>query len=49
MPYIDQVRRAGIYTLGGIAEALTARGIKTPGGCATWGAEQVRRIIRRAG
>lgn len=49
MPYIDQVRRAGIYTLGGIAEALTARGIKTPGGHSTWGAEQVRRIIRRAG
>jgi DNA invertase Pin-like site-specific DNA recombinase len=48
MPYIEQIRRAGIYTLGGIAEALTARGIKTPGGCAQWSAEQVRRIIGRA-
>lgn len=48
MPYIEQIRRAGIFSLGGIAEALTNRGIKTPGGCSTWAAEQVRRILKQA-
>jgi DNA invertase Pin-like site-specific DNA recombinase len=48
-PYIDAARKAGCTTLGLIAGALTARGIRTPGGCFTWSAEQVRRIIARNG
>lgn len=46
-PAIARARKAGCTTLTELAEALTARGIKTPGGCATWSAEQVRRIIAR--
>ena len=49
MPYIEAARsKAGCRTLASLAEALTARGIKTPGGCFTWSAEQVRRVIARA-
>jgi DNA invertase Pin-like site-specific DNA recombinase len=47
MPYIDAARRAGCLSLGQLAEALTARGIRTPAGKATWSAEQVRRVLRR--
>lgn len=48
MPYIEAARsKAGCRTLASIAEALTARGIKTPGGCLVWNAEQVRRVIKR--
>lgn len=46
-PYIEAARKAGCRTLSEIAEALTARGIRTPGGCSTWGAEQVRRVVVR--
>jgi DNA invertase Pin-like site-specific DNA recombinase len=46
-PYIEAARKAGCATLGQLALALTARGIKTPGGEATWSAEQVRRILAR--
>jgi DNA invertase Pin-like site-specific DNA recombinase len=48
-PYIDAARRAGCNSLVELAAALTARGIRTPGGCETWTAEQVRRVIARAG
>jgi hypothetical protein len=48
MPYIDAARRAGCLSLGEIAQALTNRGIRTAGGNARWGAEQVRRIIVRS-
>jgi DNA invertase Pin-like site-specific DNA recombinase len=47
-PYIEAARRAGCLTLGEIAAALEARGIKTPGGCTRWSAEQVRRIQSRS-
>lgn len=47
-PYIAAARKAGCTTLAQLAEALTARGIKTPGGRAIWSAEQVRRIVKRA-
>ncbi len=47
MPYIDAARRAGCLSLGQLAEALTNRGIKTPGGKSEWSAVQVRRIIRK--
>ena len=46
-PYIAQARKAGCTTLAELAEALTARGIRTPRGRFTWNAEQVRRIIAR--
>jgi len=47
MPYIDAAQRAGCLSLGQIAEALTARGIRTPGGKSDWTAVQVRRVVRR--
>jgi DNA invertase Pin-like site-specific DNA recombinase len=46
-PYIDAARKAGCTKLVEFAAALTARGIKTPGGCDRWSAEQVRRVIKR--
>jgi DNA invertase Pin-like site-specific DNA recombinase len=46
-PAIARARKAGCETLTELAEALTARGIKTPGGCFTWKPEQVRRVIAR--
>lgn len=47
-PYIDQARRAGATSLRMIAEALTARGVRTPGGQrSTWQPEQVRRVLAR--
>ncbi len=46
-PYIEAARKAGCARLEEIAEALTARGIKTPGGAIRWRAEQVRRVINR--
>jgi DNA invertase Pin-like site-specific DNA recombinase len=48
-PYIDAARKAGCATLKELAAALTARGIKTPGGRAEWGPEQVRRVLARSG
>src|SRR5882724_437094 len=47
-PYIDAARKAGCKTLSEVGEALTARGIKTPGGCSNWSAEQVRRVVVRS-
>lgn len=49
MPYIEDARlKAGCRTLASLAEALTARGIKTPSGLFNWSPEQVRRVIARA-
>jgi DNA invertase Pin-like site-specific DNA recombinase len=48
LPFIEAARKAGCKTLGELADALTARGIKTPGGCANWSPEQVRRITVKA-
>jgi DNA invertase Pin-like site-specific DNA recombinase len=47
-PYLDAARTAGCKTLAELASALMARGVKTPGGCADWSAEQVRRIIKKS-
>jgi DNA invertase Pin-like site-specific DNA recombinase len=47
-PFIEAARKAGCTTLGLLAEALTARGVKTPGGAERWGPEQVRRVIKSA-
>jgi DNA invertase Pin-like site-specific DNA recombinase len=43
-PKIEAARKAGCRTLKDLADALTARGIKTPAGRSIWSAEQVRRI-----
>jgi len=48
LPYIDEARKYGVLSLGGLARALTARGIETPAGGRGWNASQVRRIIARA-
>jgi DNA invertase Pin-like site-specific DNA recombinase len=48
MPAIRAAQKAGCSTLAEIAEALTARGIRTPAGRVDWQPEQVRRIIQRA-
>lgn len=49
MHYITAAQKAGCLTLGEIARALMARGIETPSGGEIWRAEQVRRVIARAG
>lgn len=43
---ITKIRRAepGIKTLQGMADALTARGVKTPAGQSKWSASQIRRV-----
>lgn len=46
VPYIEAARKAGCTSLNEIAAALTARGIRTPGGRSSWNAEQVSRVIR---
>lgn len=46
---IDELARAGILSLGGIAQALTARGIPTARGGTTWHATQVARVLHRMG
>jgi DNA invertase Pin-like site-specific DNA recombinase len=48
MPYIEAAEKAGCRTLKEKAQALTNRGIRTPGGCSEWSAEQVRRIEKAA-
>ncbi len=42
---IDDIRRAGVETLTGIAKALMARGIRTPSGKMEWAPVQVRRLL----
>jgi DNA invertase Pin-like site-specific DNA recombinase len=46
LPVVLQIRAAGVKTLNGIAEALNARGLRTPRG-GEWQAVQVRRIMER--
>jgi DNA invertase Pin-like site-specific DNA recombinase len=46
-PVIEQIRRSGITTLRGIAEALNARGVPTARG-GTWTPVQIMAIERRA-
>jgi hypothetical protein len=48
-PIIDELARAGVLSLGGIAQALTAQGIPTARGGTTWHATQVARVLRRMG
>lgn len=48
LPFLEAARKAGCQTLGELAGALIARGVRTPGGRANWSAEQVRRILMKA-
>jgi DNA invertase Pin-like site-specific DNA recombinase len=45
-PLVLQIKAAGIRTLNGIAEALNARGLRTPRG-GDWQAVQVKRVLER--
>jgi DNA invertase Pin-like site-specific DNA recombinase len=45
---IDDLRRAGISTLTGIAKALEVRGVRTPTGRLNWQPVQVSRLLRQA-
>jgi hypothetical protein len=45
-PVIEQIQASGAMSLGSIAAALNARGIKTARGC-EWNAKAVSRIIDR--
>lgn len=47
LPAIDSIRAAGVTTLAGIAECLTARGIRTARGGQEWNAKQVSRVLAR--
>ncbi|PZP44810.1 MAG: resolvase [Azospirillum brasilense] len=48
MPYIEAARRAGAVTLQQLADALTARGVRTPRGGEGWRPWQVQRVMSRA-
>ena len=47
LPYIDAARRAGAVTLREIADAMEARGIRTPSGRTNWHPATVLRAIAR--
>jgi DNA invertase Pin-like site-specific DNA recombinase len=47
LPYIERARKAGCTSLGELARALSACGIRTPAGGTEWRAVQVSRILRR--
>lgn len=46
-PVIAELRSAGVTSLGGIAKALTARGIPTARGGSAWADVQVSRVLSR--
>jgi DNA invertase Pin-like site-specific DNA recombinase len=48
LPIVDEVRASGVTSLGGIAKALSERGVPTARGGGRWTAEQVRRLLARA-
>jgi DNA invertase Pin-like site-specific DNA recombinase len=48
LPYVEAARRAGAVTLQQLADALTARGVRTPRGGEGWRPWQVRRVLDRA-
>ena len=47
LPYVEAARRAGAITLQQLADALTARGVRTPRGGERWRPWQVRRVLER--
>jgi DNA invertase Pin-like site-specific DNA recombinase len=46
-PVIIEIQAAGVATLDGLAKALTARGVPSPGGGAAWHRSGVHRLLRR--
>jgi hypothetical protein len=42
---IDSIQCSGVSTLAGIAAAMESRGVRTPGGRATWRPVQVARLL----
>ena len=48
LPFIQQAQRAGATTLQSIADAMTARGIPTPGGRGGWHPSTVSRVLAAA-
>jgi DNA invertase Pin-like site-specific DNA recombinase len=46
-PLLNELRAAGVTSLGAIARELSARGIPTPRGGATWHEIQVSRVLQR--
>ena len=49
LPFIRQAQKAGATTLQSIADAMTARGIPTPGGRGGWHPATVSRVLNRTG
>jgi len=45
LPFIRQAQKAGATTLQSIADAMTARGIPTPGGRGGWHPSTVSRVL----
>lgn len=45
LPIISDLRADGIISAAAIAKALTAKGVRTPRGAATWQPTQVRRLL----
>ena len=48
LPYVTAARKAGASSLAQIAEALEARGVRTPRGGTRWAPAQVRRVMMSA-
>ena len=48
LPFIRQAQKAGATTLQSIADAMTARGIPTPGGRGGWHPSTVSRVLAAA-
>jgi DNA invertase Pin-like site-specific DNA recombinase len=48
MPVIDEIRACGVTSLGGIAAALSSKGIPTARGMSDWTAVQVSRVLASA-
>ena len=46
-PTITELQAAGAQSLGALAKALTARGIPTARGSATWSPMQVSRVLKQ--
>jgi DNA invertase Pin-like site-specific DNA recombinase len=47
LPIVEEIRASGVKSLGGIAKALSERGVPTARGGGRWTAEQVRRLLAR--
>jgi len=47
LPFVKQAQQAGATSLQSIADAMTARGIPTPGGRGGWHPATVQRVLKR--